>query len=237
MGLFDRFKKNKSTSNEEQSKTTSTTEVEETQVSAPETQDILETPETNNAQLPDNPSEYCLKAFDFVQNVLNLGGFNCTTVVTETENSISISISGDDASLLIGYRGDVLDNLQYLASISVRPYAVKNKKLIIDVLEYRQKRENTLNSLALKLADKAYKTQTEQKLEPMNAFDRRVVHSALNESDIVTTKSAGKEPRRFVIIVPNPLPEPDLYNHQDRNDFKRNGAGKTRSFGQKKKMF
>lgn len=226
MGLFDRFKKNKSNSSDELNK-------EEAVVEEKPTEKAKE----SNFLLPENPSEYCIKAFEFVQSVINLGGFNCFITVTETESNISINLSGDDASLLIGYRGDVLDNLQYLASISIRPYAIKNKKLVIDVLDYRKKRENTLNSLALRLADKAYSTQTEQKLEPMNAFDRRVVHSALNDSEIVTTKSAGKEPRRFVIIVPNPLPEPDLYNPQDRNDFKRNGAGKTRSFGQKKKLF
>lgn len=117
------------------------------------------------------------------------------------ENILKVDISGPKMGLVIGYRGETLDSLQYLTSLVVN----KNRedeyiRVILDTEGYRRKREETLERLAEKTAYKVKKYRRSMKLEPMNPYERRIIHSKLQKIDGITTKSVGEEPYRRVVI-------------------------------------
>lgn len=102
---------------------------------------------------------------------------------------------------IIGYRGETLDALQYLVSLVINKNHNKEyKRIILDAEHYREKREATLVRVAHKTANKVIKSKKSFKLEPMNPYERRIIHSALQDSKYVTTYSEGEEPRRRVVI-------------------------------------
>ena len=103
--------------------------------------------------------------------------------------------------ILIGHRGETLDAVQYLTSLAVNRDSKKYKRIIIDTENYRKKREETLARLARRLANKVYKTKRRIVLEPMNPFERRVIHATLQKDPHVVTHSEGEEPYRKVVIA------------------------------------
>ena len=120
--------------------------------------------------------------------------------VTEDENSILLKVLGDDIAIIIGRRGETLDALQYITNLAVNKNFDTYKKVIIDVENYRLKREETLKKLAVRLAEKVIKTRKSIVLEPMNPYERRIIHSTLQANDKVKTYSIGKEPYRKIVI-------------------------------------
>src|SRR5699024_10508568 len=102
--------------------------------------------------------------------------------------------------ILIGKRGNTLDSLQYLLSLYVNRDSDEYKKVILDIEGYRKKRENTLIKLAKRMADKAIRNKRVVKLEPMNPYERRVIHSCLQDYEGVTTYSEGTDPYRRIVI-------------------------------------
>ncbi len=119
---------------------------------------------------------------------------------TEVKDHYDVNITGEKSSLLIGYRGECLNAIQYLINtISLRKNE-DHKKIYLNIAGYKEKREEALKGLANRLAEKAIKTSRYQKLEPMNAYERRIIHSALTENKEVKTISKGEEPRRYVVI-------------------------------------
>lgn len=139
---------------------------------------------------------------DFLQNILNKMGANCQVEIKEQGETISLDISGEDASMAIGYRGDVLDALQYLSSLLLSGKDRIYKHLVLDVEGYRAKREKTLQRLARNLEQKVKRTGQASKLEPMNPYERRIIHTALQGSKYVTTASEGQGNARHVVITP-----------------------------------
>ena len=121
--------------------------------------------------------------------------------VTETDDLISVNVSGPKMGILIGHRGETLDAVQYLASLSVNRGSKAYKRVIIDTENYRKKREETLIRLAKRLAHKVHKTRKKIVLEPMNPFERRVIHSTLQKDPYVVTHSEGEEPYRKIVIA------------------------------------
>ena len=111
------------------------------------------------------------------------------------------SISSTDMGILIGKRGNTLDSIQYLLSLVVNKNREKYLKVVLDSEGYRQKREETLIKLAKKMAEKATYSKRPVKLEPMNPYERRIIHSALQNFDGVNTYSEGNEPYRRVVII------------------------------------
>jgi len=111
------------------------------------------------------------------------------------------NISSTDMGILIGKRGNTLDSIQYLLSLVVNKGREKYLKVILDSEGYRQKREETLIKLAKKMAEKANYSKRPVKLEPMNPYERRIIHSALQDFNGVSTYSEGNEPYRRVVIV------------------------------------
>ena len=137
----------------------------------------------------------------FLVNVLNSMNINADIDIKEENDIIKINLKGPKMGLVIGYRGETLDSLQYLVSLVVNknhenPY----KKVVLDAENYRHKREETLIKLAQKTAYKVKKSGRPYKLEPMNPYERRIIHSALQEYTDINTYSEGEEPFRRIII-------------------------------------
>ena len=143
-------------------------------------------------------------AEDFLKKLLNQMGIECT-INSEIahENRISISLEGKNMGIIIGKRGETLDAIQYLVNIVANKERKEYIKIMLDTENYRARREETLRKLAFKLSKKVQKSKKPIILEPMNPYDRRIIHSALQESKIVKTHSEGKEPFRRVVITPS----------------------------------
>jgi spoIIIJ-associated protein len=122
--------------------------------------------------------------------------------VQEKENIVLVNMEGPDLGILIGRRGETLDALQYLVSLSANRHQKKKKKIILDIEGYRKRREETLQRLATKLADKARQRGRSVVLEPMNSQERRIIHTTLQGREDVNTFSEGEEPYRKIIISP-----------------------------------
>ncbi|MDY3971442.1 MAG: RNA-binding cell elongation regulator Jag/EloR [Clostridia bacterium] len=118
------------------------------------------------------------------------------------EQSISIDLAGENMGIVIGKRGDTLDSLQYLTSLVVNQRSEDYIKVSIDTENYREKRTEALLALSNRLAEKVTKTGKKFTLEPMNPYERRIIHSNLQDSETVTTYSVGAEPYRKVVIAP-----------------------------------
>ena len=118
----------------------------------------------------------------------------------ETENALKIDLTGDKAGLIIGYRGETLEALQVLISNIVNKGKEKKVRVIIDAEGYRKKREKTLEELALKVANTVVSKRRSISLEPMVAFERKIIHETLQNNPKVKTSSVGEEPYRKVII-------------------------------------
>ena len=137
----------------------------------------------------------------FLVNVLSSMDINADIDIKEENDIIKINLKGPKMGLVIGYRGETLDSLQYLVSLVVNknhenPY----KKVVLDAENYRHKREETLIKVAQKTAYKVKKSGRPYKLEPMNPYERRIIHSALQEYTDIKTYSEGEEPFRRIII-------------------------------------
>lgn len=116
-------------------------------------------------------------------------------------NEMNIDLSGDDMGVLIGKRGQTLDSLQYLVSLVVNKGNDDYIRVKVDTENYRERRKSTLENLAKNMAYKVKRTRRPLHLEPMNPYERRIIHSALQNDKFVTTHSEGEEPYRHVVIT------------------------------------
>ena len=149
-------------------------------------------------------------AINFLKNFVKDIGFNCEVKGDMTLNeqgffSRLITIEGEDAPALIGHRGDMLDALQYLANLCLaRKSTGEHKeyvKVILDIENYREKREQSLRALARRMADKALKFQRNVLLEPMNPYERMIIHSEIQLIEGVSTHSVGYDDNRKIVIT------------------------------------
>ncbi|MDK2967094.1 MULTISPECIES: RNA-binding cell elongation regulator Jag/EloR [Lacrimispora] len=122
------------------------------------------------------------------------------TEFDEGERELSINMSGDDMGILIGKRGQTLDSLQYLVSLVVNKESEDYIRVKLDTENYRERRKETLETLAKNIAYKVKRTRRPVSLEPMNPYERRIIHSALQNDKFVVTRSDGEEPFRHVVI-------------------------------------
>ncbi|MFA5536153.1 MAG: RNA-binding cell elongation regulator Jag/EloR [Bacillota bacterium] len=147
--------------------------------------------------IKENPIELTI---EFLQPILTKLGV-APEVKTRIEGDYYyLSFHGHKLGLMIGHRGETLDALQYLSNLAVNRKTKNHAHIILDVENYRKKREETLNRLARKLAEKAKKTGRRVMLEPMSPHERRIIHTALQDDQEVDTFSEGKEPYRKVVI-------------------------------------
>lgn len=120
----------------------------------------------------------------------------------EEEREMNIDLTGEDMGMLIGKRGQTLDSLQYLVSLVTNKETEEYVRVKVDTENYRERRKATLENLARNMAHKAKRIRKSVSLEPMNPYERRIIHAALQEDKYVTTHSEGDEPYRRVVIVP-----------------------------------
>ena len=143
------------------------------------------------------------RASEFLDNIFEKMNLDVKLVLEEKSNSLDINLEGNDMGILIGRRGETLDSLQYLISLVVNKGDREYVRVSLDTENYRKKREETLMKLAKRLADRVLKYRRSITLEPMNPYERRIIHSTLQNNKMVTTYSVGDEPNRKVVIAIN----------------------------------
>lgn len=136
----------------------------------------------------------------------------------EENNVIDIDLSGEEMGVLIGKRGQTLDSLQYLTSLVVNKYSDHYIKIKMDTENYRQRRKETIENLARNIASRVKKTRKPAYLEPMNPYERRLIHSTLQADKYVETHSEGDEPNRKVVVTLSK----EYADAPRRNNYRRN---------------
>ncbi|MGN1112856.1 MAG: RNA-binding cell elongation regulator Jag/EloR [Acutalibacteraceae bacterium] len=148
-------------------------------------------------------------AVNYVKNILAAMGFDSITVtVHDIENGAEIDLEGDEVGAVIGRRGETLDAIQYLAGLVANHVDNSYFRITINTGNYREKREKTLQILGRKLAFKAIKSGRNVSLEPMNPYERRIIHTAVQSVNGATSFSEGENINRHVVIAPDPKNPP-----------------------------
>lgn len=146
--------------------------------------------------IDENVVEFLSSVFDAMKMEVEI-----LVAVNEEEHIIEVELKGDDMGILIGKRGQTLDSLQYLTNLAINKHSDEYYKVKIDTEDYRKRRKETLENLAKNIAYKVKRTKRPVSLEPMNPFERRIIHSALQNDRYVTTHSEGDEPYRHVVVT------------------------------------
>ena len=145
--------------------------------------------------------DYSEEARKFLKSILDNMKVDAEIDIKESNNKINIELKGSSMGILIGYRGETLDSIQYLVNLVVnKGQDGEYKRVVLDAENYRDKREETLKRLAVRMSHRVEKTGKLMRLEPMNPYERRIIHSALQSDKYVKTYSEGDEPRRYVVI-------------------------------------
>ena len=179
----------------------------------------------DNFTLIENEADYEPKvkiAKDYITSILRAMGIDAEFTVYQNETGAVINIESDNNGTIIGRRGETLDSIQYLCSIIANKGDKDYFRITIDCLGYRSKRKETLEQLAKKVAKSVLRTGRSQPLEPMNPYERRVIHSAISKIEGVSSRSVGEEPYRKIIISSN---------NPKRNDRRRNNRDDRRGGG------
>ena len=144
-----------------------------------------------------------IRAYDFIEALIkNMNLDASVEIVEQDDEGVSIAINGDHLGILIGRRGDVLDSLQYLATLAANIEKKDFYRVTVDVQGYREKRAETLRGVAKRMSEKVLKYKKSFALEPMNAYERRIIHSACQNIEGVTTRSIGEGADRKIVISP-----------------------------------
>lgn len=146
--------------------------------------------------IDENVVEFLSSIFDAMKMEVEI-----LVAVNEEEHIIEVELKGDDMGILIGKRGQTLDSLQYLTNLAINKHSDEYYKVKIDTEDYRKRRKETLENLAKNIAYKVKRTKRPVSLEPMNPFERRIIHSSLQNDRYVTTHSEGDEPYRHVVVT------------------------------------
>ena len=185
-----------------EAKTVATTEVaaqSETSVATAEEQ------QQAAVSAADEPTaeEQAQRAEQFLHDVMQAMDIEVRIERSESEEGTVFNLIGENLGILIGKHGQTLDSLQYLANLAAnRGVDGDRHHIVLDVENYRARREETLKTLAEHLAEKACRIHRDVRLEPMNRHERKIIHTALQDSSRVSTRSEGDEPRRYVVISP-----------------------------------
>ena len=142
-------------------------------------------------------------AKEFLEGVFEAMQLEVTISIdlSEEDNTLLIDLAGPEMGVLIGKRGQTLDSLQYLTNLAVNRSSENYTRVKIDTEDYRRRRKETLENLAKNMASKVKRTKKAVTLEAMNPYERRIIHSALQNDNGVTTHSEGEEPYRYVVIT------------------------------------
>jgi len=140
-------------------------------------------------------------ARDFLSEIFSKMDVTVDIEAYEDEESIMLKVIGKDSGIIIGRRGETLDALQYLTGLVANKNSKRYKRVTLDIENYRQKREETLVRLAERLAERVVRYRKNVTLEPMNPYERRIIHSSLQNNKMVETYSVGEDPNRKVVIT------------------------------------
>ena len=194
---------------------------------APETPEAAPAEETAApAELTEEQAAKAEHARSYVASILRSMGLSDASTMTVTESGVTLTFDGDGSGTIIGRRGETLDALQYLASMVSNKGDKEYFRITIDSCGYREKRRKTLIELAKKISKSVLRTGRSTTLEPMNPYERRIIHSAVSEIEGVTSHSTGEEPYRKVIISStNPRKSGERRGKNDRDRRRRNPEG------------
>lgn len=172
------------------------------------------------AAKPENAGEAMTKATAYLESVLRaMGAGEFTATATETENGCEITLEGEDLGFIIGRRGDTLDALQCLTGLVANRAGSGYFRVTLNIGNYREKREQALISLAKRLGAQTARTGRKHSLEPMNPYERRIIHTAVQDMEGVISWSVGSDPNRHVVIGPS-----DDNPNKGRADERRGGG-------------
>ena len=157
----------------------------------------IEVHETKKRERTDNNST----SLAFIKGLLDKMGVVATVELKECRDSSNITIDTEDAGHVIGYRGDCLNSIQYLANVIEQKHNHNAKRVVVDAGDYKIKREESLRALAIKIAGKVEATGRAYKFKPMNAYERRIIHTELQNYSSVETHSEGEEPNRRLVVT------------------------------------
>lgn len=160
------------------------------------------------------------KAKEFIEELAASIGVSFEISTVLSDKKLDINLSGDSASIFIGKRGQTLEALQYIINLVINKGEAPYIGVVVDIENYRQRRRDTLESLAFNLAKKVKLTHKSVSLEPMIAYERRIIHSALQNDRLISTKSEGDEPYRNVVILPK---KPSNYPRSNNINTLKNG--------------
>ncbi len=172
----------------------------------PAKEPVLEKPKKEKraleAKAPVNKEEAIRRAETFLTETLNAMDMQVTVKASfDEEETLNVEIEGEDMGVLIGKRGQTLDSIQYLTSLVVNKGKSSYVRVKVDTEDYRRRRKETLENLARNIASKVRRTKKPVFLEPMNPYERRIIHSALQNNPYVSTHSEGEEPYRKVVVT------------------------------------
>jgi spoIIIJ-associated protein len=157
---------------------------------------VKENVAASNDNIEETAKEFLNKVFKAMDMEVKLD-----IKMNETDKTLEINMEGDNMGTLIGKRGQTIDSLQYLVSLVINKDRADYTRVKIDTENYRARRKKTLEELAKNIAFKVKRTRRSVSLEPMNPYERRIIHSALQNDKYVTTKSEGEEPYRHIIVL------------------------------------
>ncbi|MBR6924199.1 MAG: protein jag [Oscillospiraceae bacterium] len=169
-------------------------------------------------------------AVEYILNIFDKMGVKAEYTYEETEDGVIINLNSDDTSFIIGRRGENLDAIQYLASMFCNRIDDEYYRVVLDSNGYREKRKKTLEDLAKKIAKNVLRSGRSTVLEPMNPYERRIIHSMISEIEGVSSRSVGEEPYRKIIIS-------SLVKKERRHGDKRGGKGGGRRGGGRNRNF
>lgn len=184
--------------------------------------------EPKQPRVPADPEEAKRRAVTFLTDMFSVMDMQIEVHASFEDDTLSVDLSGEEMGLLIGKRGQTLDSLQYLTSLVVNKGKASYVRVKLDTEDYRNRRKATLENLAKNIAFKVKKTRRPVFLEPMNPYERRIIHSALQNDPYVTTHSEGEEPNRKVVVTPRRKNERGgneggrrEYRRSDRSEYTR----------------
>ncbi len=154
----------------------------------------------------DGESDDASRLREVVERIAHEIGVQCSVEITETDEELRVVCDGSDLGMLIGRHGQTIDAIQYLANaILFRGRYDERKPVIVDAAGYRDRRQTTLDALAIRMAEQAAATGQRVEFEPMTAVERKIVHEKLKDDPEVETASEGTEPNRYVVVVPRAI--------------------------------
>jgi spoIIIJ-associated protein len=165
------------------------------------------------------------RAVEFLDGLFDVLDIKVTTTLVSEGEKIEINVAAENTTEIIGKHGATIDAIQTLAGAVANKGRDKYTRVVVDCENYRENREATLKRLSENLAQKAIRLGKKIKLEPMNPYERRIIHSTLSEYEGVKTLSEGKEPQRYIVIVPDNVTDPDAPAIPVRNERRGNDRG------------